>query len=162
MSIIMTPTKSRVSHRSGPNVKGMEDGMIRTRDEIRCTNTPLWLKGDVRAVPDREASAIELARTGKSPEQIFASKADVHREWIITAAGEGLVAISSDFSPRKPARVSSGQKPKKSRKSGTQGRNDTVDALIRATGWTGPINKMMRDAARDAIAFRAQVKEMSR
>jgi hypothetical protein len=149
----------------------MEDGMIRGRDEIRCTKTPLWLKGDVRAVPDRESSAIERAKTAADEARVLADRTKIHREWIITADGEGLRPVT--YSTDKYGNRSSIPKVKKDRsKSGssrspgksraTSNRNDSVDAMIRATGWTGPINSMMRRAAREAIIFRAQVKEMSR
>jgi hypothetical protein len=148
----------------------MEDGMIRTRDEVRCTNTPLFLKGDVRAVPDRESIATERAKLAYDEARVLASKSKVHVEWIITADGEGLCPVSyavdrygnRDALPK----IKKGSKSGSSRSSGksrsVSNRNDSVDAMIRATGWTGPINSMMRKAAREAIAFRAQVREMGK
>jgi hypothetical protein len=150
VSMITTPTKSRVTKPRGIKLAPMDDGTALAHDERRCTPTPLWAKGTILAVPNKQALATEVADV--DPERALyipaAAKAAKKREWVITVDGEGLVVHANQ---RPTVRAAS------SKKSGQKIPDSQVDSVIRKTGYTGPIDKRMRAMARDVISHRASL-----
>lgn len=181
MSIITTPPKSRVTHRRGYRL-GIEDGVTPSRDEIGVTRVPWDItvtyidsNGVARPLPNRQSIATE--RKSDSVERIM------HREnernarygWIVTHDDRDghLTRLVSDAKiESKPVRQSRpaptpkiksvpSARPSSNRSDRARSR-ESIDAMIRATGYTGPIDRRMREAARDVVAHQTQVRSYTR
>lgn len=204
MSMILTPTKSRVTHSRGYRLTP-EDGTAPTHDERRgirrtyandsayvenpsvndyaakdggypfANNESLhvelckrdnvqiaavlktWgFKGDAADVTRYRDMVAEHFAIEASRDRL-AAKGQVHGAWILTADFEGYRTTPVKSRKTKSQRVKSaprksGPTPKSVRKVDSE-----IDRMIRATGYTGTIDKRMRAAARDVVAHKISV-----
>jgi hypothetical protein len=159
MSIVTTPTKSRVSKPSGIKLRP-EDGLIIPHAEKGVTRVPFYM----------EAHNTDHLATERCAEK--SEKLAVHYERVLTVDHPDGTLVRVESKQKK----SVGAAPKQSKQSkfknrtgsvpagpkATSLRNGQLDAMIRKEfGQHVKITPMVRKAYRDAIAFRYQVKEMS-
>lgn len=163
MSILVTPTKHRVTHRKGYKL-GIDDGIITPDAERATLNRKWWMGG-------HNVDHLASSQKPLDPERTAYNKHAVPEKWhcerqiVGIDSGEGvLVRVNTKAAPEpkakrdKAPRTDKGTASRPAKETARQFTPRQVDDIIRATGYTGPINARMRAAARDLVAHRTQVR----